>query len=495
MFRDSPVWGHGLHFFNFNTPTYGAKYGLLIRKDAHSLPLTFAVDTGVIGLGVLIWLSDHDPLPLHGGSGASTCRSTAWGSCCWAAFLHIFIANLSSTAFLYTKPIGAFLWLQYGIVLRAWVQRYADRCRVSLHTASPDFLNARIRFGRHARSPGTQVNRTLAFWPAFLALASSLGLVIWMYPASRALRVSNLDTGASTFAETYLMFDRTEAGKGYVVDRRDSTMRRADDRQPGRKWRIERIPGPNGERWLTRSKRKGKGTVFYVPVEDVADWTYPFLYDFVRKAQPELELPRISWTQLHVDRLYAGLYLRVALPFDPRKKDGGSGVLRQILVVRGDRASVVDTRFDDAPGLYLDSVTSGAFPPLKAPVAALAWLARHRGSEAATLLMSKLPPHELSLLPLPIDLDELFEAHIGRAPTRFEDQRYARWSQEISRVGDADAFAAEQLVELNAAFAEYAASFRVSLRAHAELSERDDLARVELARRQDAAAELGLGEF
>ena len=54
----------------------------------------------------------------------------------------------------------------------------------------------------------------------------------------------------------------------------------------------------------------------FVPVGEVSDWIYPFIYSFVRERRKGLELPRVEWTTLYVDRLYQGLFLLVKLPFD-----------------------------------------------------------------------------------------------------------------------------------------------------------------------------------
>jgi len=138
------------------------------------------------------------------------------------------------------------------------------------------------------------------------------------------------------------VFSRSQTDRCRVVDRRDATMRRYDSRRPGRNRDCLRLPGRNGDAqahtWLVRSKRKGEGTAFFVPVQDVRDWTYPFLYGFVRDSRGEIDLPKVEWTQLFVDRLYQGLYLRVALPFDLRRKDGGSGTLRELLTIRERRS-------------------------------------------------------------------------------------------------------------------------------------------------------------
>ncbi len=334
--------------------------------------------------------------------------------------------------------------------------------------------------------------RTL--WPAALALGLSLGLVAWLGPVNRAARLANLDVEASGFANTFLMFHKTERGSGYVVDRRDSTMRRSDRGQPGRKWKLLRITGKDalGDRWLVQSKRHGKGTVFFVPALSVADWTYPYLYEFVRERNPELALPRVEWTQLHVDRVYQGLYLRVALPFDERKKDGGSGILREILTVQGDRVNVVDTRFDDAPGIYMSAIATGYFPELRVPSARLAWLARKNPLPETVLLMSNLEPHDLSLLPIPISLPELFEARSGRRPSEVTDERARRWSERGWRSADGSPLSKADELDLAAGFPEFARSLRAALRTDAVLHQREEQLRVEFPRRRSAVADLGL---
>ena len=178
-------------------------------------------------------------------------------------------------------------------------------------------------------------------WPAGVALGLAILLASVWDPDSPASRISNLDLRDSPFRDTYIIPHRTQDERCFVVDRRDATRRRSDDEQPGRKWKLTRVRGSDGagDRWMVQSKRRGKGTVFFVPALAVSDWAYPYLYSFVRARNPELELPLIEWTQLHVDRVYQGLYLRVTLPFDERKKDGGSGILREILTVSGDRAT------------------------------------------------------------------------------------------------------------------------------------------------------------
>ena len=301
-------------------------------------------------------------------------------------------------------------------------------------------------------------------WPAGVALTLAILLVGVWDPDSPASRITNLDLSDSPFRDTYIILHRSQDERCFVVDRRDATRRRSDDSQPGRKWTCVNIPGRAAgaaDTWLVRSKRKGKGSVFFVPALDVADWSYPFLYEFVRELEERAAappLPAVSWTQLYVSRIYQGLYLRVDLPFDLRKKDGGSGVLRELLVVQGDRVSTVDTRFDGAPGIYAESVAAARLPELAPPSRRLAWLAARAPTPGTTLLMSNEPPHGVRLMPLPISLPAIYRAKTGRSPASFLDQRLQRYSHGSWRDGASERvpFDASQRAELERRYEEYA---------------------------------------
>jgi hypothetical protein len=335
------------------------------------------------------------------------------------------------------------------------------------------------------------------FWPAGLALALAIAAII-AFPGSYTRRTTNLDLADTGFRDTFIMFSKSEVGRCFVVNRRASTMRRGDQGQSGRKWDCLRIPagdrGGPADTWLLKSKRKGKGTVFFVPVYGVRDWSYPFLYRFVRKHRKELDLPRVEWTQLFVNRLYQGLYLRVGLPFDLRKKDGGSGILREILTVQDAQLTKVDTRFDDAGRLYAESVVSASFPELDPPPPALAWLARSSPIEGTAFLMSNLPPHRLTLLPLPISLPDLFAAKNGRPSAGFRDERYSRWTLAPWRSDPADTFpfTESELEELKSDFEKYTTSFHRALRTDAELHRSLGTVRELLPERQAATSKLQL---
>lgn len=332
-------------------------------------------------------------------------------------------------------------------------------------------------------------------WGAGLCLAAA-ALLVLLCGNLQTQRIYNLDLTNPGIGDTYLIPHRREPDRCFVVNRRDATLRRSDDNQPGRKWQCYRMVAEPGATptWLVRSKRKGKGAVFFVPVSDVRDWSYPFLYAFVREHRPSLELPKVEWTQLFVNRLYEGLYLRVSLPFDLRKKDGGSGVLREILSVEGERLSVVNSRFEEVRGSFNESVAV-AEPPLLAPQpGALVWLALRNDVPEVSLLMSATPPRTLRLLPLPISLPRLYELRSGRSPVRFEDERHRGWESGWRPEGASQPqpFDEAELAEMRSEFDAYRSSFVRALAIDGQRNERTEAYERSLPARQWATRELGM---
>jgi O-antigen ligase len=124
MFTRSPIWGHGLNAFNFRTPEFGAKYGILLLKDPHNIAVKMAADAGLIGLAVLasiIWAV------FRCGRRLWRCGSDEYllGAVLLAAATHILVANLSANAFLYVSQISAQFWVLYALSARAYVERGA----------------------------------------------------------------------------------------------------------------------------------------------------------------------------------------------------------------------------------------------------------------------------------------------------------------------------------------------------------------------------------
>ncbi len=335
----------------------------------------------------------------------------------------------------------------------------------------------------HSLRPGSSGSTAVEgrLWPDvllsrwFLLLAvtglAATALLLFTGRDTAARRLPNLELSAAGIPDSYLMLSKGPAERGYLVDRRDSTIRRSRANYPGKRWNVERFAGSSTgpEHWLLRSKRFG--TVFFVPVEEVPDLDYPFFYGFVRGQLEDHELPSVGWTQLFVNRVYSGLYLRVDLPVDPRKKDGRSGLLRELLMVRGDRMTLVDTRFNSDGRLYAECVSNGVFPELREPPPALSWLARRAGTAETTFLLNSAEPFDVTLLPLPVSLAGLFEK-LHRAPLEpTVDQRLGEWMAPVA----AGSIAAEAPFDedlrrrMEEDLAEYRSSLGAALRAHLAL--------------------------
>jgi hypothetical protein len=346
-------------------------------------------------------------------------------------------------------------------------------------------------------SPGRQPRSGLPSGAAPLLLAAAaIALALIAVPLGRALspldRSTTLDLARTGLRDTYLMSSKTSPGRCYLVNRREATVRRSDpDVQGWMRW-CDRFDdqGPRPASWLLRSKRKG--TVFLVPVEQVPDWSYPFLYAQVDALHPDLDLGAVEWTQLFLDRVYQGLYLRVDLPRDPRRKDGRTGELREILAVRGPALVCANTRFETPCTVYPSCVGSGIFPELVDPPPDLAWLAAHRPVDGTTLLLAGDPPFEVSLLPLPLSLEELLTAFHGSPPRSALDERIQRWGRTTASRAGASPFDDARLATLRHEFEVHAGDLVRALTSHGELhGNRADLFE-RLPLRQASVVALGL---
>lgn len=222
------------------------------------------------------------------------------------------------------------------------------------------------------------------------------------FVASPLQRLSNTDLKRTGIPDSYLVLNKTDPTRGLLVNRRDATVRRSQKGLPGATLRVERFafPGSTPDHWLLRSKKEG--VILLVPLESVQDPLFPFLYGFVRDEEPDLELPRAGWTQLFVNRVYAGLYLRCELPRDPRRKDGRVGDRRMLLEVSGTRVWGVDTYFDPNARLLADRIAEGEFPELGDAPPILDWLATR--APGAAFVMDGAPPYALTPYPAPVSL-------------------------------------------------------------------------------------------
>ncbi len=118
MFLDSPIWGHGLASFKLLTPKYGARYGMLKYKDPHSLLIKLGAETGVLGLGVFLWLA-----VVVVRTGRSLWRASsdegALGALLLAVGATLLVGNLLTTEFMHAHQISGFFWILFAITTRA----------------------------------------------------------------------------------------------------------------------------------------------------------------------------------------------------------------------------------------------------------------------------------------------------------------------------------------------------------------------------------------
>ena len=331
-------------------------------------------------------------------------------------------------------------------------------------------------------------------WPAGLVLLVAILIALIRPPNSAVSRLVNLDLSLSEIPDTYLTISKRDQDKAYVADRRRSTIRRSDRNQPGQKWDLFRVSNKNGnantDTWIVKSKKDGKGTVLFVSAVNIDDWSYPFFYNFVAERNEQLKLQPLSWTQLYVNRVYHGLYLRLSLPFDLRKKDGGSGILREIISVNGNRSYHVNTRLESVPGLYAEKVSESYFPGVADVSPQLLWLGILNNAEFATFIMSNVEPFDISFWPVPVSLPQIFEAQTGTKPSGYLDDRFVSWVPSDGQIKLP--FGPEVSKELHSAYQSYAGTLAQAIEINAEFDKSLIEYRSGLKHRQYAAQQLGL---
>ena len=295
-------------------------------------------------------------------------------------------------------------------------------------------------------TPELADHRPWRAWPIPVGLLLAVAVLLLAGPHVRAARMTNLDVASSRFDDLFVMHHRTEPGMGYLVDRRASTVRRDKRSQQGGKRRLFTLPSQTpGEPPALVLVDKRLGTDLLVPLLEVTDWAAPLLTAAVaeqlhRADLVSVELPRLRWVNLHVDRVYRGLYLHVPLPVDKRKVDGGSGALRVLLqVVERDAALGVatptlfrvSTLFDDDSRAYIGAVAAGVLPRLAPQSGLVDWLNQSMRTPYQTAVLRAAPPARTALYPLPVSLPDLFRRATGRLPAHVEDERAPQVVQPV----------------------------------------------------------------
>ncbi len=316
-------------------------------------------------------------------------------------------------------------------------------------------------------------------WQPALALLIATALFVLVLGDSTANRLSTLNLEEAGFDELYIQFLDSEQTRASIVERSLTTVNRGEMPDLGPEWSMERL---DGDGWLARSP--DEGVTFFVPVSEISDWIYPFLYSFVREHRRGLELPRVEWTTLHVDRLYEGLFLLVSLPFDRPEVQAR----RELLVVEFGRIARIDTGFEQPAG-GLDLLAELEIDPQHGSVA---WLSGLRSETATSLILSRRPL-ELALMPLPVSVPTLFAAAYGTQPTFQEDERAVAWNESWREIAaDTTYLDALEMDAFESEFEEYRDLFLSALRIHGDFHGNADELQGALSERQGSGAELGL---
>jgi len=342
-----------------------------------------------------------------------------------------------------------------------------------------------------------------------LVLAS---VVVWAIPESPLRRMSNLDFEASGLPQTYLAPSRSRPDRCRLLDRRESTMRRADVREAGPRARCERFRAGDGvamggseawpmDGWVVVPRSPGRGTILFVPIYAVDDITYPYFNEFVRAREPSLDLPRMRFTLLFVDRLYTGLFLQIDLPYDRPSSEGGSGVLRSILSVAPDRTVVLNTRLgqgDDAFAIRSAQRTAEAGEreaanDVSVPSPSLAWLAGLRAANERSYLMSNRPPYAIVPLPIPVSLRAIVEAKDGHALSPVAGWHVSLGTGSPPSAPDTPPFDPDEVNRLREGFAAYVRALSLAMRLEGAFHESGETLRAEIPQRTRAAFRAGLG--
>ena len=269
---------------------------------------------------------------------------------------------------------------------------------------------------------------------AVLAIILAILIVSFARHYLQFQELTNLNLHTEGISDLYIQMSPDLPGKCHVTNRRGSTFRRSDDPSARRLWNYRRSAGDNDtgnlNHWMLQST--AKKIFLLVPVNDVKDWTYPYIYQFVKGSENEVELPSVQWVQLYVNRIYHGLYLQVYLPHDPRRRDGGSGHLRELLVLRDSTIACLNTRFSNPCTAYQTMVSTSKFPTLITPSKLVMWLITHSPIEETLFIMRPYAPYQITYLPLSISLSEEYSKIDGKSLPEWVDNRFATFHPTYS---------------------------------------------------------------
>lgn len=274
----------------------------------------------------------------------------------------------------------------------------------------------------------------------FFALAVALLLAAFWAPRSKMARLANLEVPNSSFASVYVQMKADgRGGKCLVSGRAGTTEKRSDEGLAKASWRC-RLVVQERQPLVLLAESKNEPSFVFVPVSEVEDPYYPWLYESLR-SEAEGSLPPMRWVHLFYNRQFQGLYLQASLPGRhfaaqrlERRRAGAEGSAGEaapaeaerleLLTVRGDRLTCVDRKLRPLCPIYTLAVADGVFPrPMSDPTTELlSWLLdTGSAGRSVSFILSDRHYDTLERFPLPFAA----ERWLGDEP--FRDGRYHQW--------------------------------------------------------------------
>ena len=218
-----------------------------------------------------------------------------------------------------------------------------------------------------------------------------------------------------------------------MSNRKASTLRRSDTRPRRPSYSIGYSRGTTAPSFLLRSKNEG--IHLFIPCEKVLDWDFPFIQLELAKELEAKSQCKPAWTTLFLSRHYKGLYLKVTLPFDLRKKYGGPDC-RRAFIQCDDKGNglVTCSRLLWPAEAFRRATADGQFPRLRYGRRVYDW-SFHSLCQPSHLIMDSRPPYQMFPLPLPFSLQSLLREVHGNHTSlpKFRDERLSRFDAHRRR--------------------------------------------------------------
>ncbi|MCK5884263.1 MAG: hypothetical protein KAG61_11280 [Bacteriovoracaceae bacterium] len=147
--------------------------------------------------------------------------------------------------------------------------------------------------------------------PLLFVVGGGIATIFHNYPGlfSEAHSTTNILVEQSKAPNIYLITEPNTPEICYRSDRRKATMRRSDLKRGGTLGICRKIESSGPSKWFFASEKE---SFSLIPINEIADLTYPHAYRQVRKLH-KWYLPKIGWVNLFVNRLYVGAYLKIDL--------------------------------------------------------------------------------------------------------------------------------------------------------------------------------------